>query len=213
MKTENDDSKVGDHLTFIEKLYVEQLTEFSTTRVENPTEYIEKIYIEDYPRLLSLALKKRCTREEAEDIVSQAFCNYITFLENHRWEETINKPFSFLAKIVDNLIFDKYRREKAKGTVSLDDEENSFEPSDKGNSVSRMHLDLDDKEFFAKKMHIHMDGFTRYEMKLLWLGFIEKCKPRQIARLLGQSYEKTAIDYNKAKAKLRARVKAKVRRK
>ena len=55
------------------------------------------------------------------------------------------------------------------------------------------------------------DGFSTYEKKLLWFVYVNNCKPGEIAELLKQSYEKTSIDCNRVKAKLRARLKKNVK--
>ena len=191
MKSESANSTVGDHtLAYIDKIYAKNITENSPSKIENPMAYTENIYAENLFRLQKFAVRLGCSPEEAEDIVSEAFCNFLDSMEKHGWEERIEKPFSFLAKIVAHLIFDKRRREQPNKIVRLDDEENFVEPSDKGNAVSQIHHDLDDKEIFFKKIQPHTDGFSTYEKKLLWFVYVNNCKPGEIAELLKQSLRK-----------------------
>lgn len=212
MESESSNSIVGDHVAaYVEKIYTENITGNSTSIVENPTAYIEKIYGDNLLRLQRFAVKQGCSPAEAEDVVNEAFCNFLTSMEKHGWEERIEKPFSFLAKIVAHLIFDNRKREKPNKIVRLDDENNFIEPSDQGSAVSQMHLDLDDREIFFKRIHGYTEGFSVYEIKLLWLIYVDNCKPAEISEVLNQSYEKTSIDCNRVKAKLRARMKKNVR--
>ncbi|HEY0429195.1 MAG TPA: sigma-70 family RNA polymerase sigma factor [Pyrinomonadaceae bacterium] len=209
-------TEIGEHKTYIVPVYVETNTGNQIPVIKNPTVYIETIYGQHWTRLQNFAERLGSCPEDAEEIVNTAFFKFNAYMEKHGWEDIVEKPFSFLAKTVAYLVIDRHRRKERKEPkelLSLDNEENPIEPSDYGASVKKMHRDLDDKEFFFKKMKVYMSGFSLYERKLLWLRYVEKYKPREIAEFLGQSYEKTSIDCNRVNSKLFGRVHKKARKK
>lgn len=171
---------------------------------------IEGIYAADSPRLRRYAMKKGCSPEEADDLVNSAFCNYIAYVKSHP-EITILKPISYLATSIHHLLVDKVRQEKRNMTVSLDDEENPVDPSDKGQAVAATNREIDDREYFKKVLQPNMNGFSEYESKLIWYHLIKDLKPKQIADLLGEPYETTSINCNRVKSKLRGRMRTKVK--
>lgn len=186
------------------KMEVENLS----SAIKNPAVYIEEVYTDNYTGLRNLAIKRGCQIDEAEDIAQTAISNFIAYMEKRNWTEKVEKPFSFLARSVCNLIIDKARREKLENSVSLDDKDNLLQPSDNGSAAAVIDLKIDERERFEKELKPLMEGFSEYEEELVWLKIIKKYKPRDIADILNQSYEKTSIDCNRLKSKLRGRAKS-----
>lgn len=187
-------------------------TQTSNTPAGDHSTLVAELYEQNSAGLRRIAMKKGCSLDVAEDLVNSAFCNFMAHLETHP-EESINSPFAYLATTVNNLFFDKVSHEKPDRMISLEeDAENPIDPSDNGSAVDETHREMDDREYFKKILQPHMNGFSEYESKLIWYYVIKDFKPKQIADILSEPYEMTSINCNRVVAKLRGRMRTKVRR-
>jgi DNA-directed RNA polymerase specialized sigma24 family protein len=169
---------------------------------ENPKAYIEEIYRDKCGILRIIARQWGCAREDEEDFVHSAFCNLMVYLENHSWQ-MIQDPFAVLKTMVVRLAS---ARHWSKKTVSRDGESYVLDLSDQGSWIEKIHWEMDNAEYFQKSLLPHLNGFTKYELKLVWLMEVEDLRPKEIGIVLARSYPEISIDCNRTSAKLRARL-------
>ena len=199
-------------MSYLAEVQKTMLTETSNSQIEDHSAFITEIYDENYRGLQKFAITQGCRKEEAADVVNSAFCNFIAYMKNRGWQNTIGKPFSFLATTVRRLIIDKRNHEQAEKFVSIDDYENHYEPSDKGRTATEVNREMDDREYFDTFLRPYMDGFSKHELDLIWHLVIKDHKPKDIAEILDENYKHTSIDCNRVMAKLRSRLKKRLTR-
>lgn len=129
-------------------------------------------------------------REQAKDIVQQAFLN--AWKEVQKGSE-IDNMRAFLYRITNNLIIDWYRKKKPSSLEDL--AEGGFDPADKNESADK-HAEFN--WALSKLRHLSEDDQT-----LITLRFVEEMEIGEIAKILKESENNVSVKIHRAVEKLR----------
>jgi RNA polymerase sigma factor (sigma-70 family) len=178
---------------------------------------IEKLFLPElqkYRWRYSMRAANRGEIIDGEDVFQEV---YLLIVSKERknpgwWESLKNNKEAYFNGVARNVKHMMLRKSNYLHNISIANFEVSLPDllSDNGDSIAKSNHEIDQEEFLLK-LRPAIKDFSSYEMELLELIMLDGYKPREIAKILNQPYEKISMDCNRVKAKLRARVKSKIR--
>lgn len=155
---------------------------------------IEKDFVSAYDAysdgLFRLCHFKIQDREQAKDIVQQAFLN--TWKEIKKGEK-IDNIRAFLYRITNNLIIDWYRKKKPESLEDMADD--GFDPPDK-NELADKHAEFN---WAMSKIHKLSDE----DQNLITLRFVEEMEITEISEILKENKNNVSVKIHRAVERLK----------
>lgn len=165
--------------------------------------YLEKTYKDFYQPLFSRARRLANGRlHDAEDLMQETFCRALIYPRN---PEEISNPLGYLLRIMRNAWRDKWVKENAAVTDSLDELLNRDGPRAAEPAIeSDIQRILENEELMAE-MKVKQGPLTSREKLLLKLH-LEGFKCKEIAARLSEDVRLVRSDLNAVRTKIRYRI-------
>lgn len=160
----------------------------------------EKAYGENSDALFRFAYYRVSDREQAMDIVGDAFVRFWESLS----KEEVQEPRAFLFKVTRNLIIDWYRKKKS---IAVPDfSEGAPEENGRENFMDMFAGDLPGAEVLSEAQMI-IEKIRTLEpiyREALYLRYVEELNPKEIAAITGESTNLISVRVNRGLKLLKA---------
>lgn len=163
---------------------------------------LRELYEEYFPVVYNRIFFRLLNKADAEDIVSVIFLKIAGKL--HTFDESKASLKTWIFAITNNALIDYYRTRKE--PVSLDDDENTYEPSVDFEEQYRQIRGEDGKALYAA-----LSELDRRSREILSLKYFEDLTVRQIAARMGINESTVSTIHLRALAKLKTLLGEKIR--
>lgn len=151
---------------------------------------LEELYKKQYKAVYYYMLSLCHNKEQAEDIVSQAFEKALFALDS-----SVNNYTHWLMRVSKNLWIDQLRKESKVSKVSIDD----VVISDKEEEIAA----IIHKEDSAKELHLVIDELNSVDKEIIILYYFSNVSVGQIAKTMKITKSNVKIRLHRARLKLR----------
>lgn len=151
----------------------------------------ERAYIENTDALFRFVISKVSNKEQAIDIVEDTFVKFWQTLQ----KEKVDEPRALLYKIARNLVIDWYRKSKSIPLQTFGGEESEnkeiYLDMFAGNLVG-VDITMEVKMVIEK-----IASLEPMYREVVYLRYVEELKPKEIAKILGESANVISVRINR----------------